>query len=409
MQQTMQKLAIQVLIGTAVVFAMATLRAHAQTEKIIYSFSGGSDGASPEGGLVFDANGNLYGTTEGGGTNGAGTVFELSSSSGGTWTERVLYSFSFTGGDVALPTSNLVFDAMGNLYGIAPIGGAHGSGGIFELSPGSNGAWSEKIIYSFAGGSDLVSFLSGLVMDGAGNLYGYLGTSVSSTGTFLYGGIFELEASSTGTWTEKVLHSFSGGNDGSAPYGGRLALDSSGNLYGQASNGPRDFGIVFELVRGTSGSWREKILHTFTGGADGSEGFGSGLFIDLNGNVFGASLWNVFELVPGSNGTWMEKILHTFRGGSDGTYPESGLTLGASGKFYGTTNEGGAHHGTVFSLTPGSNETWSEKILHKFMPTGGDGFYPFFSTLVIDKQGNLYGTTAQGGTSSHGVVFEVTP
>ena len=131
--------------------------------------------------------------------------------------------------------------------------------------------------------------------------------------------------------------------------------------------------------------------------------------IDSNGNVFGPSLWNVFELEPSSAGTWTQKIVHTFGGGSDGAYPASGLTAGPSGKVYGTTEEGGAHHGMVFELTPGSNGTWTEKILHRFTPTGGDGYDPYFATLVMDKQGNLYGTTVSGGTNNSGVVFEVTP
>jgi uncharacterized repeat protein (TIGR03803 family) len=118
---------------------LPTLPSQAQTEKIIYRFSGGTDGTTPEAGLVLDTNGNLYGVTENGGPNYAGTVFELSPGSGGTWTKTVLYSFNSGGGDVSFPVSNLVFDAKGNLYGICFDGGVHSAGGIFELSPGSNG------------------------------------------------------------------------------------------------------------------------------------------------------------------------------------------------------------------------------------------------------------------------------
>ena len=265
----------------------------------------------------------------------------------------------------------------GNLCAMAFEGGANSAGGMFEFSPGSNGTWNEKIIYSFAGGMDIVSLASSLTIDGAGNLFGYHYT--------VYGSIFELEAGSNGTWAEKILHTFSGGNDGTAQFGDQLYVDSSGNLYGQAWVGPHDFGIVFELVRGANGSWTEKILHTFTGGADGSAGVGSPIVQDANGNLFGASTWNVFELLPGSNGTWTEKILHTFTGGSDGAYAESGLTVSASGKLYGATSEGGLHRGTVFELTPAANGTWTEKVIHRFTPTGGDGVYPSFLTLAIDK------------------------
>jgi len=401
MQQKVHVLLFQLITAVAVFNLLPTLPGQAQTEKIIYRFAGAADGMDPAGGVILDANGKLYGVTETGGVHGAGTVFELSPSSSGPWTKTLLYSFS-SSGDVYYPVSNLVFDAKGNLYGLCWQGGAHAAGGIFELSPGSGGTWNENIIYSFAGGSDIVSLQSLLTIDSAGNLFGYHYA--------VYGSIFELQAGSNGMWTEKTLHTFSGGNDGTAQYGAQLSVDSSGNLYGQASNGPHDFGIVFELVRGSNGGWTEKILHTFTGGADGSAGVGSPILRDANGNLFGASTWNIFELVPGSNGTWTEKILHTFTGGSDGAYPESGLTMDASGRLYGTTYEGGgAHRGTVFELAAAASGTWTEKVLHRFIPTGGDGVYPFSSTLAMDKQGNLYGTTLSGGTSNFGVVFEVTP
>src|SRR5579859_1189124 len=400
MQQELRVVFFRFVTVVAAFSMFVTLPSQAQTEKIIYSFSGGTDGITPAGGLVLDSNGNLYGVTQSGGANAAGTVFKLSPSSG-IWTKTLLYSFDPVYGDVYYPVSNLVFDAKGNLYGLSWQGGAQHAGGIFEVSPGSNGTWNEKIIYSFAGGIDVISGQSLLTIDGAGNLFGYRYA--------LYGSIFELEAASNGTWTEKILHTFSGGNDGFVQYGPQLSVDSSGNLYGQASGGPHDFGIVFKLVRGANGSWIEKILHTFRGGADGSAGVGSPIMPDANGNLFGASTWNVFELVPGSNGTWTEKVLHTFTGGSDGAFPESGLTMDASGNLYGTTNEGGAHRGTVIEITPATNGTWTERILHTFKPTGGDGVYPFSLTLAMDKQGNLYGTTQSGGTSNFGVVFEETP
>ena len=328
---------------------------------------------------------------------------------GGTWTKTVLYSFTFFTGDVWLPTSNLVFDAKGNLYGMAPLGGTNGAGGIFELSPGSNGMWTEKIIYSFTGGTDIVSFESGLTIDSGSNLYGYLGSAVLSDGSSTFGGVFELESGSNGTWTEKVLHTFSGGNDGSAPYGGMLVVDSVGDVFGMASGGPHDYGVVFELVRGATGSWSEKILHVYEGGADGSYGYGGPMAIDRAGNVFGTSTWSVIEFVPGSNGSWTEKILHSFAGGRDGIYPDAGLTLSNSGKLYGTTNQGGAHYGTVFELISNSNGTWNERILHRFTPSGGDGYYPAISPVVVDGQGNVYGSLSSGGISNYGVVFEVTP
>lgn len=407
MQQVIHKLVVS-FATAALAFALCAPRAQGQTEKVIYAFTGNTDGQAPQGGLAVDASGNLYGVTETGGAGGAGTVYELSPGSGGVWTKTVLYAFSFGTGDVWLPASNLTFDAKGNLYGVSAEGGAIGSGGIFELSPASNGTWTEKVIYNFTGGTDVVSFQSYLTIDSAGNLYGYRGSSTSSSGVLSYGGIFQMQANANGTWTEIVLHTFSGGSDGSAPYGGQLTVDSAGNIYGEAYNGARDFGVIFKLSRSATGTWTEKVLHTFTGAADGSATSPGRLVIDASGNIFGTSVWNAFELVPGSNGTWTEKILHTFSGSSDGTYPESGLTFGTSGALYGTTNEGGTHHGTVFQLSPGTNGTWTEKVLHRFTTVGLDGIYPN-SPLVVDGHGNVFGTTMNGGLSSNGVVFEVTP
>ena len=406
MQQIINKLVFSFAAGL-VAFALRAPRAQGQTEKIIYSFTGGTDGAPPLGGLAIDASGNLYGVTDTGGTDSAGTVFELSPGNGGSWTRTVLYSFSYTSGNVWIPASNLVFDAKGNLYGIASLGGVYDAGGIFELSPGSNGTWTEKVIYNFMGGTDVVSFESNLAIDSAGNLYGYR-QSVISPDMTSYGGVFEIQANANGTWTENVLHTFSGGSDGSAPYGGQLTLDSAGNVYGVAFNGVRDFGLVFELVRGSKGSWSEKVLHAFTGAADGSVVAPGALVIDASGDIFGISLWNAFELIPDSNGVWTEKILHTFNGGSDGTYPEWGLIASGSGTLYGATSKGGLHYGTVFQLTHSSNGTWTENVLHRFTPTGGDGIYPI-SPLVVDGHGNLFGVTADGGISKDGAVFEVTP
>jgi uncharacterized repeat protein (TIGR03803 family) len=406
MKQPMHKLAVLFAVAASAL-GWLTPRAQGQTEKIIYSFAGANDGYIPEGGVIVDAKGNLYGITEFGGPNGGGTVFGLSPT-GDTWTKTILYSFTFIYPDVFLPTSNLVLDANGNLYGMAPSGGANGAGGIFELSPGSNGTWTEKVIYSFTGGTDTVSFQSGLTMDSGINFYGYLNGTVSTNGTSSSGGIFELENQSNGTWTEKILHTFSGGDDGSAPYAGKLTLDSLGNIFGMAGGGSHDYGIAFQLVRGAAGSWTEKILHVYKGGADGSYGYGGPMVIDAASHIFGTSSWGVIEFLAGTNGTWTEKILHSFTGGSDGAYPDAGLTLGTSGKLYGTTNQGGAHYGTVFELIPGPNGTWSERILHRFTPNSGDGFYPAVSTVSVDAQGNVYGTVSSGGLSNNGIVYEVT-
>ena len=188
-----------------------------------------------------------------------------------------------------------------------------------------------------------------------------------------------------------------------------MIFDDTGNLYGTTlSAGPHDYGTVFELKRGSNGSWTENVIYAFTGAGGGSGPY-AGLLFDSAGNLYGTSSFTVFELTLGSNGTWTEKTLHTFAGGTDGAYPESGLIFDKAGNLYGATSTGGAHRGTVFESKPGSDGTWTEKILHSFTLNGSDGAFPGFGTLTMDASGNLYGTTTSGGTSHAGTVFEVTP
>jgi uncharacterized repeat protein (TIGR03803 family) len=394
---------LRILAAAAFTVTLAvSIGASAQTEKILYSFTNGADGGYPEAALLADGNGNLYGTTEFGGAYGAGAVFELTPASNGTWTEQVLHSFS-NSSDGATPFGGVVFDNKGNLYGSTANGGANLQGTVFELSPGANGVWTEKILYSFAGGATASNPFSSVVLDSAGNIYG-----AAQNGGSGYGVIYELIPGSNGTWTQKVLHSFANENDGEALFDGTLIIDGAGNLYGVARGGPHDYGIVFELVHGSNGAWAEKILYAFTGATDGGSP-NAGLVFDGAGNLYGVAEYAIFELMPQSNGTWTEKVVYTFKGGSDGAYPASILIFDKAGNLYGNTGSGGQHRGTVFKLTLGSNGTWTEKVLHRFASNGVDGISPAFAPLVLDAAGNLYGTTQQGGSSGWGVVYEVTP
>jgi uncharacterized repeat protein (TIGR03803 family) len=393
--------ALMILASAMLAFNL-TNSAWGQTETVIYSFPGGSDGSMPQGGVVADAKGNLYGTTEVGGAGSGGVVFELTPNGDGTWAEQVIYSFNFTDG--GLPYSGLIADSHGNLYGETEAGGTFGFGTVYELSPGSNGTWTQKVIYSFAGGTDAGSPLEeNLAFDSKGNLYG----ATAYFGAYSDGAVFELTLNSDGDWNEEVLYSFSGGNDGAYPNQEQLVIDAADNVYGFAVNGGmHDYGVVFELVRGAD-SWTEKVLHAFTGGTDGAPQ--GGMTLDASGNLYGASSYAVFELTPGADGTWAEKELHRFTGGSDGAYPQSKLIFDKAGNMYGTTLTGGAHRGTVFELSPGSGGIWTENILHKFSATGGDGIFPGYAGLARDAKGNLYGTTFEGGTSNYGAVFAVKP
>lgn len=377
------------------------------TEKILYSFTGLSDGGLPQSGLILDSKGNLYGTTSSGGTGitcHCGTVFELSPGSNGTWTESVLYSFSSYAGDGGGPFGGLVFDSKGNLYGVTLYGGASSQGTVYELSPGANGTWSEQVLYSFTGGNDGRSpNSSSLTIDSAGNLYG----TTLTGGAYQFGVVFELVAGSNGTWTQKVLHTFTGGDDGATPYANSLVLDGAGSVYGIArSGGAHDYGVVFGLTPQSDGTWSEKVIYAFTG--VGGESGPIGLLRDKAGNLYGAAI-DVFELIQGQDGTRTRRVLHTFTGAPDGAFPGSGLISDKAGNLYGTTSNGGVHHGTVFELLPGPGGIWNERILHRFSGSGGDGVFPTFPSLAIDASGNLYGTTESGGASNVGVVYEVTP
>ena len=384
------------------------------SEKILYSFSGGSDGAYPVGALVADKAGNLYGTTsEGGSSNcssGCGVVFELTSPStqGGAWTETVLYRFT-GGSDGAAPESNLIFDAVGNLYGTTAGGGdASSDGTVFQLTPPSSqgGAWTETALYRFAGGSDGKIPLAGLVFDPAGNLYG----TTLFGGTTSAGTVFRLMPPATqgGAWTETVLHTFGRGNDGIDPEAG-LILDSRGALYGTTTSG-----TVFKL---TPPAWNEKVLFSFTGG--GNNGSWPCALISRQGSIFGltrlgGSLTNTgtaFQLEPSSGGgAWTETTLYSFTGGNDGGEPCGPLVSDQAGNLYGTSSGNGLNiPGTVFKLTsPGTQGgAWAEITLHKF---GGsnDGLSPV-AGVIFGRGGALYGTTSGGGASGKGTVFREAP
>jgi len=404
--------------GNGVIFELTPQPGGSWVESVLYSFTGGNDGAYPLAGLVFDAAGNIYGTTEAGGTGpaclyvlGCGTVFELTHGSG-VWTESVLHTFTASG-DGALPNAGVIFDTVGNLYGTTLYGGSESAGVIFELTPGS-GAWTESVLYNFStsGGSQP---RSGLIFDAVGNLYG----TTQSGGSFSFGTVFELITSHGGGWVENTLYSFAGGRDGALP-ASTLVFDSMGNLYGTTAWGAGTgcsgvgCGTVFELSPNLSGgAWTETVLHRFSGNSDGGNP-AAGLLRDANGNLYGTGsgggahqAGTVFKLAPGSGGTWTGSMLHTFSVGQNGGEPSANLLSDSSGNLFGTTALGGAYgYGTVFEL----DTTGKETVLYSFAG-GKDGANPV-AGLVLDGAGNLYGTTENGGGSPAcvggcGTVFEL--
>jgi uncharacterized repeat protein (TIGR03803 family) len=340
----------------------------ASQEQILYSFYDRGGTVSPVSSLVSDASGNLYGTTAYSGANGAGTVFELSPTAGG-WTETVLHNFNADGIDGFFATAGLVFDAAGNLYGTTQFGGTgsctngFGCGTVFELTPTASGTWTEKVLHNFTG-PDGFQVHAGLTIDAAGNLYG---TTVNG-GSYGHGAVFEVSPTADGKWSGKVLHNFTGGSDGGVPYGG-VVLDAAGNVYGMTSAG----GGITSLCR-----------------------FGCG---------------TVFELSSNADGHWTGKALHSFSNKSgDGRYPSTALVFDAAGNLYGTAGAGGGdfNGGIVFELIPHSDGHWTEKVLHSFNQKRTDGLNPS-ADLILDAAGNLYGTTQGGGSSSQGTAFKLKP
>jgi uncharacterized repeat protein (TIGR03803 family) len=335
-------------------------------ERVLHNFGSGKDGQVPEAGLILDAVGNLYGTTFAGGIYGYGTVFELTA--GGAWREKLLHSFNNVG-DGYNPEASLIFDAAGNIYGTTLSGGGSGScmggcGTVFELTSATGGGWKEQILHAFTGnGTDGAAPLAGLVFDSLGNLYGTTGSGGAYQSEFDTGGTaFELTPAAGGKWKETILHSFGNGLDGNGPVAG-LIFDAAGNLYGttNASGGVDNDGTVFKLSRSDGGGWKETILHNFKlNGTDGDQPLGSVIF-DAAGNLYGTTgiggtyLYDgtVFELSPSNTGRWREAILHSFGNGTDGNFPTGNMIFDASGNLLGTTATGGAYgFGAVFEIKP---------------------------------------------------------
>jgi uncharacterized repeat protein (TIGR03803 family) len=351
--------------------------------KIIYSFRGGPDGETPVGNLLFGSDGNIYGVTSQGGTSGCqcGTVYQLAPQAGG-WKQSVIYRFNYRAGykDGITPASGLIQDAAGNMYGTTEFGGDSTGcnitcGAVYELSPAAGGGWTETILYSFQGPFQTIPdgyFPYGpLAFDALGNLYGttYAGGANVCDGTTGCGVLFKLSPGAGGTWTESLPYQFHGGTDGARP-SSPLVFDSSGNLYGTTIEGGgtgctgEGCGTVFEF----SSSGVETVLHRFSG-PDGQYISGGLTFDsagDLVGTAFGGGTYGfgvAFKLQPNAGGTWSEALLHIFGNGTDGEFPNTSLVIDASGNIYGGTEYGGknttgdcdrnpAGCGIIFQLKP---------------------------------------------------------
>ena len=349
-------------------------------------------------------------------SQGCGVIFKVTPNANGSWTQRVIYRFN--GKDGSNPGGGagmvLILDGQGNLYGTTWLGGkgncdGYGCGIVFELVPNADGSWKEKVLHWFTGDVG-VSPNAPLIFDAAGNLYGTtcdLPWTKSGPGV-----VFKLAPNTDGSWTESVLHAFDT-TDGACSAAG-VIFDPTGNLYSTTLHGGAyEGGVVYQMTPNSDGTWTENVLYSFTGGQDGYRPQ-PGVIRDATSNLYGVTLFGgangwgtVFKLAPNQDGTWTQSTLYTFKGGKDGGYPWANLTFDGAGNLYGTTNQAGAYGcGVVFKLTAIANGPWKEKVLHTFMNKPGCGS---FGTLILDSAGNLYGTTPGDGSKTFGSVFEVTP
>jgi len=400
--------------------AIVPTQAQAQKFKVLHTFRG-LNGNGPAGVLTRDSEGNLYGTTEAGGTGkcgnfGCGTAFKLNKSGKQVW----LHSFNVVNGEE--PIAGLLRDAAGNLYGTTSLGGnnncSSGCGTVFKLDADGK----EKVLYKFAGTPDGWDPESLLARDSLGNVYGV----AEEGGTDSSGTVFKVDKHGR----ETVLHNFTGGSDGCLPVGGLIA-DSGGNLYGVTAIGglglcDQGYGVVFKLDTANNLT----VLYTF-GFSDGAYP-ASVLLLDQAGNLYGTTEGGgssacgfdgcrvFFELSPQQDGTWRETRLYAFcslSGCADGEKPVSGpVVRDWAGNIYGTAIDGGTSRncnggtcGVVFKL----DSTGKETVVHDF--TGGaDGASPQ-AGLIMDASGNLYGVALQGGNnkcnppSGCGTVFKISP
>jgi uncharacterized repeat protein (TIGR03803 family) len=358
-------------------------------ESVLHSFTGGNtDGMQPGAALIQGSDGNFYGTTANGGPSGGGTVFRITPSG----VESVLHFFTFLTADASIPYAALIEGADGNLYGTSNSGGPGNAGTIFKITP----AGLETVIYSFVGGvADGQAPFCALVLGKDGNFYG----TTHQGGPSDDGTVFKI----TPSGVETVLHSFAGGSDGSLPLAS-LIQGSDGNLYSTTTNGgASQSGSLFKITpTGTA-----TMVYSFNSASEGQNPLG--LIQGTDGNFYGAAAnggthgyGTVFMVTP----TGVETVLHSFSGGTaDGSNPGGALIQGSGGNFYGTTSGGGANfNGTVFTVTPAGVET----VLYSFAGAGSADAVQPQAAMIQASDGSFYSTTITGGIGN-GAVFKITP
>lgn len=403
-------------------------------EVVLHNFRGSQhrDGSSPQSDLIADANGNLFGTTQHGGKrggSGAGTVFELTPTNDpNVWTETVIYDFK-DGNDGDGPIGGLLMDAKGVLYGTTQNGGVMNDGIVFKLSPPktAGGSWNEHVLYSFCAATNCADGahpVAGLTLGKKGVLFGT--TQFGGNGAFNpnEGTAFQLTppATKSGAWTETVLHNFCDLNDcadGFEPNEGRLLRTSDGVLYG-ATIKSDSAGVVYALTP-SGGGYVQTVVHDFNLQTDGRAPL-AGVVADKAGHLYGTTqsggdngCGTVFQL----NGSGLQNLYSFCQNAdhSDGAIPYAGVILapgrhGLPSAIYGTTLTGdeSTNGGVVFKLTPGATgHPWNETVLYSFCSQTDctDGQSPRFGPL-LESNGAFYGTTQAGGSDTLGTVYRVT-
>ena len=391
------------------VMALSLTTAAATTTNVIFSFEE-EEGEYADTDLETDSAGNIYGTTVLGGEFGGGTVFQLSPTPNG-WVHTVLYSFT-GGADGGEPYKGVTLDREGNLYGTAVTGGSGncegGCGVVYKLS-NTGKTWTQTVIHAFTGGDDGSGPGARVTVDSAGNIYGMTPTG----GAYGLGTIYKIRQAPGGAWTFKVIHAFTGGTDGATGSAGRMIL-RHGHLYGAATaGGDYGSGVVFELSPRGASEWDFKTIYAFRGQPDGSFPYGALLF-DRSGNIYGTTYYGgangigaVYKLSPRAVGAWAEEVIYSFEEETDGNSPISNLVFDAAGNLYGTTSEGGLGSGTIFKLSPLGGGKWTETVVHAFEGPPDGAFA--YNGMVVDAFGNFYGATVHGGEDDDGCVYKFTP
>jgi uncharacterized repeat protein (TIGR03803 family) len=396
------------VVAATAIFVLSVAAATATTTNVIFSFAE-DDGEYADTDLETDSAGNIYGTTVLGGDFGSGTVFELSPTPTG-WVHTVLYSFT-GGADGGEPYKGVTIDGTGNLYGTAVTGGSGscegGCGVVYKLT-NSGGKWTQRVIHAFTGGYDGSGPGARVTLDPSGDVYGMTPTG----GAYGLGTIYKLRQDN-GASDLKVIHAFTGGADGATGSAGRMIF-RNGRLYGAATaGGTYGSGVVFELKPRGRGEWDFRTIYSFRGQPDGVFPYGALLF-DRLGNIYGTTYYGgangigaVYQLSPQAIGEWNESVLYSFQEGTDGNSPISDLVADTVGNLYGTTSEGGLGRGTIFKLSPTGKTQWIETVVHSFQGPPDGAFA--YNGMVVDGFGNFYGATVHGGDDDDGAIYKFTP